>query len=101
MEIELEDDGTCYVLFGERDEESGVIEKYYVGIFQDGKIVEKRNLNVKDNNWLDILMYFSWKRRRIKKKSFPTFLKDAGIEYAIPQNPCSLKRLFETGRMEY
>ena len=100
-EIELEDDGICYVLFGERDEESGVIEKYYVGIFQDGLIVEKRNLNGKLNNWLNICMYFSWKRSGFTKKSFPQFLEEAGIKYSIPKNPCSLKRLFETGHMEY
>ena len=96
-EIEIENDGTCYVLFGERDEKTGVIENNYVGIFQDGKIVEKRILNTKLNNWLDILSYFSWKRSGFTKKTFPLFLKEAGIKYAIPQNPCSLKRLFETG----
>ena len=100
-EIEIEDDGTCYVLFGERDEGSGVIENYYAGIFQDGKIVEKRKLDDKRDSWLDILMYFSWKRRGFTKKTFLLFLKEAGIKYAIPQDPCSLKKLFETGHMKY
>ena len=99
-EIEIEDDGICYVLFGERNEESGVIERYFVGIFQDGKIVEKRKLDLKRDNWMDILMYFSWKRSGFTKKTFPLFLKEAGIKYAIPENPCSLKNLFETGHME-
>ena len=67
----------------------------------DGKIVEKKNLNVKLNNWLDILMYFSWKRSGFTKKTFLLFLKEADIKFTIPQNPCSLKRLFETGHMEY
>ena len=101
QEIEIEDDETCYVLFGERDEESGVIENYYVGVFEDGNIVEKRNLNYKLNNWQDTFMYFRWKRSGFTKKTFPLFLKEAGIKYAIPQNPCSLKKLFETGRMGY
>ena len=100
-EIEIEDDGICYVLFGERNEESGVIESYFVGIFQDGKIVEKRKLDDKRDSWLDILMYFSWKRKKKKKKTYPLFLKEAGIKYAIPQDPCSLKKLFVTGHMKY
>jgi hypothetical protein len=100
-EIEIEEDGICYVLFGERNEESGVIESYFVGIFQDGKIVEKRKLDLKRDNWMDILMYFSWKRSGFTKKTFPLFLKEAGIKYAIPENPCPLKSLFETGHMEY
>ena len=87
--------------FRKTHEESKVIENYYVGIFRDGKIVEKKNLNVKLKNWLDILMYFSWKRSGFTKKTFPLFLKEAEIKYTIPQNLCSLKRLFETGHMEY
>lgn len=99
QEIEIESDGTCFISAGERDGDIGVVNKWFVGIFRDGEIVEKRGY---DENWLTVRSYFSWKRSGYTKKSFSSFsslLRKRGFDPDNHREPSSLKKLYETGHL--
>ena len=95
-EVEIDSDGTCYLLCsGERDPEKGWFERDFVGIFRDGEIVEKRAYQ---ESWLDVSIYFCWKRTGFTKKAAEWTVGD-DLDPALRAKPSSLKKLFETGRL--
>ena len=96
QEIEIESDGTCFIGAGERDVETGVIGKGFVGIFCDWEIVEKREY---EEDWLTVAKYFLWRRSGYTKKAFSSTLKERGFDPDNHQEPSSLKKLYETGHL--
>ena len=95
-EIEIENDGTCYISASERDVETGVITRHVVGIFRNGELAARRPY---EEDWLTVTDYFSWKRSGYTKKRFSSLLRKRGFDPDDQQEPSSLKKLYETGRL--
>lgn len=94
-EIEIEDDGTCYLSAGLRDAETGVITEWAVGLFRDGALVEPRAY---DEDWKTVLAYFNWKRSGYTRKAFQLM---PGKRTLSPETlrGKTLKGLYETGHL--
>ena len=94
-EIEIEDDGTCYLSAGLREAKTGVITENVVGLFRDGALVEPRAY---DEDWKTVLAYFNWKRSGYTRKAFQLMPGKRKLDPEKLRGK-TLKGLYETGRL--
>ena len=93
--IEIEPDGTCYVLFREWGEDH-VKTGEYVGIFLDGIITEKR---IYQDPWLRAYSYFDWKLSGFTNKAYRWASPLSDFDSLDRREPSSLKKLFACGHL--